>query len=134
MKRNLFSIVGKSSLTAGALSLLLLSSCEKATQEMSPANEDSPTSLKGSAVAPGQEYVPNELLVKFRQGTSAENKAKALEMIGGKPMIEHVVERARAANLGEVIVATDSEPILAAVEKAGHRALHKPADYTADGA
>jgi 3-deoxy-manno-octulosonate cytidylyltransferase (CMP-KDO synthetase) len=48
---------------------------------------------------------------------------KPLADIGGKPMIEHVMARAEAADLGEVIVATDSEPILAAVEKAGRRAL-----------
>ncbi len=54
---------------------------------------------------------------------------KPLADIGGKPMIEHVVDRARAASLGEVIVATDSEPILAAVEKAGHRALMTRTDH-----
>jgi 3-deoxy-manno-octulosonate cytidylyltransferase (CMP-KDO synthetase) len=54
---------------------------------------------------------------------------KPLADIGGKPMIEHVVDRARAAKLGEVIVATDSEPILAAVEKAGHRALMTRTDH-----
>jgi 3-deoxy-manno-octulosonate cytidylyltransferase (CMP-KDO synthetase) len=41
----------------------------------------------------------------------------------------HVVARAQAAGLGEVIVATDSEPILAAVEKAGHRALMTRSDH-----
>src|SRR5690348_17508194 len=46
-----------------------------------------------------------------------------------KPMIEHVIRRAEAADLGEVIVATDSEPIQAAVEKAGARALMTRADH-----
>jgi 3-deoxy-manno-octulosonate cytidylyltransferase (CMP-KDO synthetase) len=54
---------------------------------------------------------------------------KPLADIAGKPMIEHVVRRAKAAHLGEVIVATDSEPILAAVEKAGTRALMTRADH-----
>jgi 3-deoxy-manno-octulosonate cytidylyltransferase (CMP-KDO synthetase) len=54
---------------------------------------------------------------------------KPLADIAGKPMIEHVIHRARAANLGEVIVATDSEPILAAVEKAGSRALMTRTDH-----
>ncbi len=54
---------------------------------------------------------------------------KPLADIAGKPMIQHVVERALAADLGEVIVATDSEPILSAVEKAGHRALMTSADH-----
>ena len=54
---------------------------------------------------------------------------KPLADIAGKPMIEHVIRRAEAAGLGEVIVATDSEPILAAVEKAGGRALMTRADH-----
>ncbi|MET0279324.1 MAG: 3-deoxy-manno-octulosonate cytidylyltransferase [Pseudorhodoplanes sp.] len=54
---------------------------------------------------------------------------KPLADIAGKPMIEHVVDRALAAKLGEVIVATDSEPIRAAVEKAGHRALLTRTDH-----
>jgi 3-deoxy-manno-octulosonate cytidylyltransferase (CMP-KDO synthetase) len=54
---------------------------------------------------------------------------KPLADIAGKPMIEHVIRRAQAAHLGEVIVATDSEPILAAVEKAGTRALMTRTDH-----
>lgn len=54
---------------------------------------------------------------------------KPLADIAGKPMIEHVIRRAEAARLGEVIVATDSEPILAAVEKAGARALMTRTDH-----
>jgi 3-deoxy-manno-octulosonate cytidylyltransferase (CMP-KDO synthetase) len=54
---------------------------------------------------------------------------KPLADIAGRPMIEHVVARALSAKLGEVIVATDSEPVLAAVEKAGHRALLTRTDH-----
>ena len=54
---------------------------------------------------------------------------KPLADIAGKPMIQHVVARAEAAGLGHVIVATDSEPILAAVEKAGGRALMTRTDH-----
>jgi len=54
---------------------------------------------------------------------------KPLADIAGKPMIAHVIDRARDAGLGEVIVATDSEPILAAVEKAGARALMTRTDH-----
>jgi len=54
---------------------------------------------------------------------------KPLADIGGRPMIEHVIRRAEAAHLGKVIVATDSEPILAAVEKAGFRALMTSTDH-----
>lgn len=54
---------------------------------------------------------------------------KPLADIGGRPMIEHVIARAEAADVGEVIVATDSEPILAAVEKSGRRALLTRSDH-----
>jgi 3-deoxy-manno-octulosonate cytidylyltransferase (CMP-KDO synthetase) len=39
------------------------------------------------------------------------------------------VRRAQAAGIGEVVVATDSEPVLAAVEKAGGRAVMTRADH-----
>jgi 3-deoxy-manno-octulosonate cytidylyltransferase (CMP-KDO synthetase) len=54
---------------------------------------------------------------------------KPLLDINGAPMIVHVVRRAQAAGIGEVVVATDSEPVLAAVEKAGGRAVMTRADH-----
>src|SRR4051794_4820571 len=48
---------------------------------------------------------------------------KPLIDIHGEPMIAHVVRRAQQAAIGEVVVATDSEPVAVAVEKAGGRAL-----------
>jgi len=54
---------------------------------------------------------------------------KPLADIAGDPMIVHVLRRARAAALGEVVVATDSEPIAACVEKAGGRAVMTRADH-----
>lgn len=48
---------------------------------------------------------------------------KPLLDIGGKPMIQHVVERVRQARLpSRVLVATDDERILAAVQKFGGEA------------
>ncbi len=44
---------------------------------------------------------------------------KPLADIGGRPMIAHVVERARAAGIGPVAVATDSEEIAAALAGTG---------------
>ena len=55
---------------------------------------------------------------------------KPLIDIAGKPMIVHVVERARAAHIGEVVVATDSGAIATAVEKAGGRAVLTGAEHT----
>jgi len=54
---------------------------------------------------------------------------KPLIDIAGVPMIVHVLRRAQAAQLGEVVVATDSEAIAACVEKAGGRAVMTRADH-----
>jgi 3-deoxy-manno-octulosonate cytidylyltransferase (CMP-KDO synthetase) len=48
---------------------------------------------------------------------------KPLADIAGEPMIAHVVARAKAARVGEVVVATDSEAVAVAAEKAGGRAV-----------
>ncbi len=54
---------------------------------------------------------------------------KPLADIGGLPMIVQVVRRAEAAQLGPVVVATDSGAIATAVEKAGGRAVLTRADH-----
>ena len=54
---------------------------------------------------------------------------KPLADIGGVPMIVQVQRRAQAAGIGEAVVATDSEAIAAAVEKAGGRAVMTRADH-----
>ena len=54
---------------------------------------------------------------------------KPLLDIAGKPMIVQVLDRARAAGVGPVVVATDSEEIAAAVHKAGGRAIMTRADH-----
>ena len=54
---------------------------------------------------------------------------KPLADIAGEPMIVHVLRRARAAAVGEVVVATDSEAIAACVEKAGGCAIMTRADH-----
>ena len=54
---------------------------------------------------------------------------KPLADIAGEPMIVHVLRRAEEAKLGPVVVATDSEVIAAAVEKAGGRAVMTRADH-----
>ena len=54
---------------------------------------------------------------------------KPLADINGLPMICHVVDRAREANLGEPVVATDSQEIVAAVTTHGARAVMTRADH-----
>ena len=54
---------------------------------------------------------------------------KPLADIAGRPMIVHVVERARAAGLGEPVVATDSAAVADAVVAHGGRAVMTRADH-----
>jgi len=54
------------------------------------------------------------VIIPARMG-SARLPDKPLAMIGAKPMIVHVVERALEADIGSVIVATDDERIVAAL-------------------
>ncbi len=54
---------------------------------------------------------------------------KPLADIAGLPMIVHVLRRAEEARIGTVAVATDSEAVATAVEKAGGRAVMTRADH-----
>ena len=60
---------------------------------------------------------------------SARLPGKPLADIAGEPMIVHVMRRAQAAAVGAVVVATDSEPVAACVEKSGGRAVMTRADH-----
>lgn len=54
---------------------------------------------------------------------------KPLLDIAGKPMLQHVYERAREAEMGEVIIATDDERIRAAAEGFGARVVMTSAEH-----
>jgi 3-deoxy-manno-octulosonate cytidylyltransferase (CMP-KDO synthetase) len=60
--------------------------------------------------------------------SSTRLPGKPLAEIGGAPMIVHVMRKALMAQVGDVVVATDSEAVAAAVEKAGGRAVMTRAD------
>ena len=62
------------------------------------------------------------VLIPARMG-STRLPDKPLADIHGVPMIVHVWRRARAANLGRVVVAADDSRIFAAVEAAGGEAI-----------
>jgi 3-deoxy-manno-octulosonate cytidylyltransferase (CMP-KDO synthetase) len=68
------------------------------------------------------------IIIPARMG-STRLPGKPLADIAGEPMIVHVLRRAEAAALGDVVVATDSEEIAAAVGKAGGRAIMTRADH-----
>src|SRR4051794_27812016 len=60
---------------------------------------------------------------------SSRFPGKPLADIAGDPMIVHVLRQAEAAKIGPVVVATDSEAIATAVEKAGGRAVMTRTDH-----
>jgi 3-deoxy-manno-octulosonate cytidylyltransferase (CMP-KDO synthetase) len=68
------------------------------------------------------------VVIPARMGAS-RLPGKPLLDIGGQPMIVHVLRRAEAAGIGEVVVATDSGVIATAVEKAGGRAVLTRTDH-----
>ncbi len=54
---------------------------------------------------------------------------KPLADIAGKPMIVHVADRARASNIGRVVIATDSAEISEAAAAHGHEAVMTAASH-----
>lgn len=74
--------------------------------------------------------VPSKTLIVIPARMQATRlPGKPLADIHGRPMIVHVWQRAVAANCGEVIVATDSDEIAAAVREAGGEAVMTRADH-----
>jgi 3-deoxy-manno-octulosonate cytidylyltransferase (CMP-KDO synthetase) len=71
----------------------------------------------------------NVLIVIPARMASTRLPGKPLMDIAGKPMIVHVLQRAREAEAGRVIVATDSEVIATCVEKAGGQAIMTRMDH-----
>ncbi len=68
------------------------------------------------------------LLIPARMA-SVRLPGKPLADIAGKPMIVHVADRAGESGLGRVVVATDSDDVMAAVRKSGHEAVMTRADH-----
>lgn len=73
--------------------------------------------------------MPESLVLIPARLASTRLPGKPLADIGGHPMIVHVLRRAEAAGIGEPVVATDSEAVATAVEKAGGRAVMTRADH-----
>ncbi len=68
------------------------------------------------------------ILIPARMASS-RLPGKPLADIGGRPMIAHVVDRAREAQVGPVAVATDSPEIAAAAIRAGAKAVMTRPDH-----
>jgi 3-deoxy-manno-octulosonate cytidylyltransferase (CMP-KDO synthetase) len=73
--------------------------------------------------------MPDAIILIPARMASTRLPGKPLADIAGLPMIVHVLRRAQAAQIGEVVVATDSEAVAAAVEKAGGRAVMTRSDH-----
>ncbi len=73
--------------------------------------------------------MPDTIVLIPARMASTRLPGKPLADIAGLPMIVHVLRRARAAKIGEAVVATDSESVAAAVEKSGGRAVMTRADH-----
>lgn len=67
--------------------------------------------------------MPATIILIPARMASTRLPGKPLADIRGLPMIVHVLHRAQEAHIGEAVVATDSEAVQAAVEKAGGRAV-----------
>jgi 3-deoxy-manno-octulosonate cytidylyltransferase (CMP-KDO synthetase) len=73
--------------------------------------------------------MPDAIVLIPARLASTRLPGKPLADLNGLPMIVHVLRRAHSAAIGEVVVATDSEAVAAAVEKAGGRAVMTRSDH-----
>lgn len=73
--------------------------------------------------------MPETLILIPARMASARLPGKPLADIHGLPMIFHVLRRTQEAKIGDAVVATDSEAIATAVEKAGGRAVMTRSDH-----
>ena len=71
----------------------------------------------------------NALIVIPARMQATRLPGKPMVDIAGEPMIIHVWRRARAAEMGRVVVATDTEEILEAVRRAGGEAVLTRPDH-----
>jgi subtilisin family serine protease len=76
----------KNVLAAAVLATLILTGCEKESflNEKNTAQQETAASSSGKEIHPGQEYMPNEVLVKFKAGVSESARAAVLSRVGGK--------------------------------------------------
>ena len=80
-------------------------------------------------MTPVAKPMPDTIILIPARMASSRLPGKPLADIAGLPMIVHVLRRAQAAHIGEAVVATDSEAVAAAVEKANGRAIMTRADH-----
>ena len=102
MKKHLLTLV--------VLSIAVLTGCKKNTEELASNNDLSANSELAYNAQSGQ-YVPNELLVKFKAGTGEKNRTQILSFINGK-VSEHILTKVMERvgdNDGIYLVQTDMD-------------------------
>ena len=72
-----------------SLASLVLFSCQKEILTEQDLRLDLESAANQAQVTGKPEFVPNELLVKFKKGTSTVSRGKALGLIGGS-IKEHI--------------------------------------------
>jgi 3-deoxy-manno-octulosonate cytidylyltransferase (CMP-KDO synthetase) len=73
--------------------------------------------------------MPDTIILIPARMASTRLPGKPLAEIAGVPMIVQVLHRAQEAKVGDAVVATDSEAVAAAVEKAGGRTVMTRSDH-----
>lgn len=93
MKKHLFSIGGRTLAIASIVSLLAIG-CSKETTLETPTSENPGVEVLGATLGRGnQQYVPNELIVKFKASTSSLKRGEALAKVSGQVQ-EHILTKA----------------------------------------
>jgi hypothetical protein len=84
--KNVYRKAGKSALASLFASALIFSGCQKENflkdDQLAPAETSG--NSQSLVIAPGQEFVPNQILVKFKTGVAEGAKASALSKINGE--------------------------------------------------
>ena len=94
----------KTGIAMGILSMAFLASCTKEVKEsgeltMNQSLESNQLGIATAARQGGVSNVPNELLIKFKKGTTAKGRANALARISGRVQ-DHILTNAMK-NLGD---------------------------------
>ena len=85
--------------------------------------------MPGHTVISTMNSVSDTLVLIPARMASVRLPGKPLADIAGKPMIVHVADRAREAEIGRPVVCTDTPEIVEAVRAHGHEAVITRADH-----
>ena len=87
----------------GLIATTMFFSCQEGTDAVNlVAEEEIEVSARSNSFSP--QFVPNEILIKFKEGTSSNAKSKALEAVKGTVAEEIVTEAMKRANQREGVI------------------------------